>query len=250
MQFPTEHSAVKCAGGCGFYGSPATDNYCSVCYKRRLSDRSNNPHPTSTSTTHSSSSARPCTTTIVSSSSAMGATSTADAAINSNNQSQRVEHTSSDTDENASSACPNSEHNNISSESCQISRTSAGPMAQGENSLGTSGDATIKEESKPSTSTVSLGNCAGVVGDIDFQNGGEKQLPPVQAPPRQCDPSRCYKCNKRVGLLGFKCRCGVICCRPHLHAEEHDCTFNYQEFGRQVIETRNPKLVTEKFDRM
>lgn len=61
--------------------------------------------------------------------------------------------------------------------------------------------------------------------------------------------SRCHKCNKRLGLLGFSCRCGGIFCRPHLHAEEHACSFDYQQLGRQTIQSRNPKVVSAKVDR-
>ncbi len=39
--------------------------------------------------------------------------------------------------------------------------------------------------------------------------GGEQQRPV------QKNPGRCFVCNKRVGLTGFKCRCEYVFCSTH-----------------------------------
>ena len=39
--------------------------------------------------------------------------------------------------------------------------------------------------------------------------GGEQQRPV------QKNPGRCFACNKRVGLTGFKCRCDYVFCSTH-----------------------------------
>lgn len=36
-----------------------------------------------------------------------------------------------------------------------------------------------------------------------------------QARPVQKNPGRCFTCNKRVGLTGFKCRCDYVFCSAH-----------------------------------
>lgn len=33
--------------------------------------------------------------------------------------------------------------------------------------------------------------------------------------PVQKNPGRCFACNKRVGLTGFKCRCDYVFCAAH-----------------------------------
>jgi predicted nucleic acid binding AN1-type Zn finger protein len=39
---------------------------------------------------------------------------------------------------------------------------------------------------------------------------------------------RCEKCRKKL-VIEYKCKCEKIFCITHLHAEEHDCTFDYKE---------------------
>ncbi|KAK4770652.1 hypothetical protein SAY87_031184 [Trapa incisa] len=62
--------------------------------------------------------------------------------------------------------------------------------------------------------------------------------------------NRCSKCNKKVGLTGFKCRCGNIFCGTHRHPETHECTFDYKEAGKDVISRANPKVKADKLDRL
>jgi len=47
--------------------------------------------------------------------------------------------------------------------------------------------------------------------------------------------SRCNKCNKKLGVLEYKCKCGKILCISHLHAEEHNCSFNYKQESQSLI---------------
>lgn len=47
--------------------------------------------------------------------------------------------------------------------------------------------------------------------------------------------TRCEKCKKKLGVLEYKCKCGKLFCITHLHAEEHNCTFNYQEEAKLLL---------------
>ena len=44
-------------------------------------------------------------------------------------------------------------------------------------------------------------------------------------------PDRCMSCRKRIGLTGFKCRCGGTFCSVHRYSEKHDCSFDYRTAG-------------------
>ncbi|KAL3824148.1 hypothetical protein ACJIZ3_020177 [Penstemon smallii] len=62
--------------------------------------------------------------------------------------------------------------------------------------------------------------------------------------------NRCFTCKKRVGLTGFKCRCGDLFCGSHRYSEKHDCLFDYRSVGRDAIAKANPIVKAEKLDRI
>ncbi|MQL96364.1 hypothetical protein Taro_029039 [Colocasia esculenta] len=63
-------------------------------------------------------------------------------------------------------------------------------------------------------------------------------------------PRRCDGCNKKVGLLGFECRCGGMFCGTHRHPEQHGCTFDYRAVGREEIARANPLVKADKLQRI
>lgn len=67
--------------------------------------------------------------------------------------------------------------------------------------------------------------------------------------PSQTNRKRCFCCNKKVGLLGFECRCGYVFCSSHRQAEEHRCDFDYASAGRARIAAQNPVVAAEKVQR-
>ncbi|KAJ4953914.1 hypothetical protein NE237_030746 [Protea cynaroides] len=60
---------------------------------------------------------------------------------------------------------------------------------------------------------------------------------------------RCLSCKKRVGLLGFKCRCGSIFCSEHRYPEVHACTIDFKYMGRDAIAKANPLVKADKVQR-
>ena len=63
-------------------------------------------------------------------------------------------------------------------------------------------------------------------------------------------PVRCSSCNKKVGLTGFKCRCGSTFCTLHRYPETHDCSFDFKASGRDAISKSNPVVKADKLDRL
>ncbi|XP_061338989.1 zinc finger A20 and AN1 domain-containing stress-associated protein 4-like [Gastrolobium bilobum] len=63
-------------------------------------------------------------------------------------------------------------------------------------------------------------------------------------------PNRCATCRKRVGLTGFKCRCGVTFCGSHRYPEKHACSFDFKTVGREEIARANPVIKAEKLERI
>ncbi|XP_062179195.1 zinc finger AN1 domain-containing stress-associated protein 15-like [Phragmites australis] len=58
--------------------------------------------------------------------------------------------------------------------------------------------------------------------------------------------NRCNVCRKRVGLTGFRCRCGELFCPRHRHSETHKCSFDYKTTGREEIARANPVIRAAK----
>ena len=68
--------------------------------------------------------------------------------------------------------------------------------------------------------------------------------------PVQKHKNRCFACNKRVGLTGFKCRCEYVFCGSHRLPEEHHCDFDYKTVGREQLSKNNPLVVPAKLNKV
>ncbi|TMS32908.1 hypothetical protein L596_000701 [Steinernema carpocapsae] len=62
--------------------------------------------------------------------------------------------------------------------------------------------------------------------------------------------NRCHACNKRVGLLGFSCRCGGTFCNKHRFETDHTCNFDYKTAERELIKKKNPVIMAKKIDQI
>lgn len=68
----------------------------------------------------------------------------------------------------------------------------------------------------------------------------------LEEPSIHRQPNRCLLCRKRVGLTGFKCRCGSTFCPTHRYPETHECSFDFKNAGREAIAKENPVVKAEK----
>ncbi|XWS32550.1 hypothetical protein CRYUN_Cryun23aG0167500 [Craigia yunnanensis] len=62
--------------------------------------------------------------------------------------------------------------------------------------------------------------------------------------------NRCSGCRKRVGLTGFRCRCGELFCAEHRYSDRHDCSYDYKAAGREAIARENPVVKAAKIIRV
>ncbi|XVF09714.1 hypothetical protein REPUB_Repub07fG0119200 [Reevesia pubescens] len=58
--------------------------------------------------------------------------------------------------------------------------------------------------------------------------------------------NRCNSCDKRVGLMGFTCRCGNVFCGKHRYPEEHECSVDFKLIGREALLKQNPVCKGDK----
>ncbi|KAF7836019.1 zinc finger A20 and AN1 domain-containing stress-associated protein 5-like [Senna tora] len=58
--------------------------------------------------------------------------------------------------------------------------------------------------------------------------------------------NRCSGCRRKVGLTGFRCRCGELFCSQHRYSDRHDCSYDYKTAGREAIARENPVIKAAK----
>ncbi|KAG8049796.1 hypothetical protein GUJ93_ZPchr0009g2431 [Zizania palustris] len=61
--------------------------------------------------------------------------------------------------------------------------------------------------------------------------------------------NRCSRCRKRVGLTGFRCRCGHLFCGEHRYSDRHGCSYDYKAAARDAIAKNNPVVRAAKIVR-
>jgi hypothetical protein len=89
---------------------------------------------------------------------------------------------------------------------------------------------------------------------------GTSQSQPVDPTPEASSSSdaasvqkhknRCFTCNKKVGLTGFKCRCDFVFCGAHRMPEAHQCSFDFKTMGREHLAKANPLVQASKLNKV
>ena len=70
--------------------------------------------------------------------------------------------------------------------------------------------------------------------------------------PKKKKKNRCCICKKKVGMLGFKCKCSDehLFCSAHRLPESHECTFDHQSEEKQMLANKLVKVETDKIQRI
>ncbi|KAM2281496.1 hypothetical protein ACFX1S_042089 [Malus domestica] len=90
----------------------------------------------------------------------------------------------------------------------------------------------LKEEHDSSSAT------AAVISSLPSQSSqGSSDL---------SQKKRCLSCKKRVGPIGFECRCGGVFCGKHRYPEEHSCSVDYKKTGQYLLTKQNPLCKGDK----
>jgi len=78
----------------------------------------------------------------------------------------------------------------------------------------------------------------------------EEAMEEEEEPPKkvQVNTSRCWTCNRKIGLLGFQCKCEYYFCSEHRYSDKHQCTFDFKAQGRQQLTKANPTIAPSKVE--
>ncbi|KAL6844735.1 hypothetical protein ACP4OV_025394 [Aristida adscensionis] len=71
----------------------------------------------------------------------------------------------------------------------------------------------------------------------------------AKAPRAAAAVNRCSSCRRRVGLTGFRCRCGELFCGEHRYSDRHGCSYDYKAAARDAIARENPVVRAAKIVR-
>jgi len=97
----------------------------------------------------------------------------------------------------------------------------------------------------PSTPTQPTSTSSPDTQASSSENGEEDQPKKIQT-----DTTRCWSCNKKVGLLGFKCRCDYVFCSMHRYSDKHICSFDYKAMQKANLQKANPVIKGAKVEKI
>ena len=58
--------------------------------------------------------------------------------------------------------------------------------------------------------------------------------------------TKCFHCNKKIGLVKYDCNCGKCFCSLCRYPEKHKCTFDFNKDFKNKLENKLIKVVNEK----
>lgn len=58
------------------------------------------------------------------------------------------------------------------------------------------------------------------------------------------------ECRKKVGLLGFECKCGYKFCSKHRYEDTHNCSYDHVSDDIQKLIKSNPAIIRDKLNRI
>ncbi len=78
----------------------------------------------------------------------------------------------------------------------------------------------------------------------------EPPAAPESTEPKSKKRNRCFACSRKVGILGFECRCEGVFCGEHRYPHTHQCSVDVKEQNRAKVDKANPTVATAKVEKL
>jgi len=72
----------------------------------------------------------------------------------------------------------------------------------------------------------------------------------VKAKPVEKETNKCNLCSKKVGILGYKCKCESTFCKSHRLPEDHDCDYDFKQASKAKLAKENPVVMASKISKI
>ncbi|CDP07749.1 unnamed protein product [Coffea canephora] len=140
-----------------------------------------------------------------------------------------------------SSASTSSSSSSSSSTSSSVTSSVAGAIKFGEKSPRSSSSKRLSPER-----TTDLAEIRRDLKEEVKEASSAHATAPATAAAVKREVNRCSGCRRKVGLTGFRCRCGELFCAEHRYSDRHDCSYDYKAAGREAIARENPVVKAAK----
>ena len=84
-----------------------------------------------------------------------------------------------------------------------------------------------------------------MIGQGSESNNGSKTKEPQKPKKPRCSHA---ECRKKIGLMGFTCKCSQTFCFTHQSPHAHDCSYDHGSDKRKDIEAKNPSVIPTKLE--
>lgn len=205
--FEQPNSSVLCSNNCGFFANPACNNLCSKCYRDAQSEQERN---------------------MANESAAAAAMAKANAVSAPPQVPSQPSPPAPEPSTSRPSPLPSPPQANSPLTVPETSVAEGAVAAMAQAAVAVPREAPMPEQQAEQASV------SAAAGDAPDER------------PVQKNTSRCFSCKKKIGLTGFKCRCGYVFCSTHRYAEAHDCSFDYKAMGRENLARNNPLVQANK----
>ncbi|KAF2319447.1 hypothetical protein GH714_015889 [Hevea brasiliensis] len=118
--------------------------------------------------------------------------------------------------------------------------TTAAPATTASSALGVSSGSEISSKSPRSSTSRSPVRDPLSETSQKAETSIDREKSDVALAKREVNRCSCSGCRKKVGLTGFRCRCGELFCWEHRYSDRHDCSYDYKAAGREAIARENP----------